>query len=282
MIGFSKWLKLSETVILNEADKLDEIIGELQNIEADKRLGSGGKVDFQVISKLAYDYLTTHDNIKNLVTNMITNDPKKFKEYTQKYQQLLQLLTNKITQLNYTEDDNVGWQSYTRGGKRKGVKDDNMTTKRYVSINPQEIWTAYQKLPVLASALNKVKLKPEADVLDFKIPRTYTAAIQYKDSIVIHYYDKEASPQIDLAVQEFLNAAGIKEMDRSKFNRTNFGKDVAGESDSQIVADRFAKYIELHKDQIPQFLKMPNLKQQLEELIKNLSYNSSHRAGVKV
>lgn len=282
MNSFKNWVKLKESVLLNEADQLDAIIGELQKIINGKRTGMGGKIDFKTIGGLAYDYLTKHDDSKNLVRGAFNNDMKKYNEYNAKYKQLLGLVTNKLKQMNWSTSDNGAWQQYNRGGITRGFKDDMMTTKRYISINPNDIWTAFQKLPVLASGLEKVKLAPGTDVLSFKVATGYGAAVEGKDTIVIHFYDRSAGPQVDKAVQEFLNAAGINEMDRAKFGRTNFGKDVDGESDSQIVADRFAKYIEINKDKIGDFLRMPNLKQQLQDILHNISMKSSHRAGVRL
>ena len=286
MKTFQEWLQdrdqQDESMLQFNEDQMDEIIGELQKIASGQRAGLGGKIDFRTISSLAYNYLTKHDKTKDLVRNMLKNDPNKYQEWNAKYKELLGLVTNRLSQINWSSDNNGAWQQYNRGGKTGGVKDDNMTTKRYISINSQDIWNAFQKLPLLAMELNKVQLRPEADVLSFKIPTSYGAAIELKDTIVIHFYDKSATPQVDNAVQQFLNGAGIKAMDRSKFGRVDFGKDISGESDSQIIADRFAKYIELNKDKINDFLKIPNLKQQLDGILNTLSLKSSHRAGVKV
>lgn len=282
MNSFSNWLVLRESTILNEADQMDAIIRELQKIVNGDRTRMGGKIDFGVISSLTYDYLTKHDDAKTIVRGSLNNDMKKYNEYNAKYKQLLGMITNKLEQMNWSTSDNGAWQQYNRGGITRGFKDDMMTTKRYISINPKDIWTAFQKIPVLARGLEKVQLAPGTDVLSFKIATGYGAAVEGKDTIVIHFYDRSAGPQVDKAVQEFLNAAGINEMDRAKFGRTNFGKDVDGESDSQIVADRFAKYIEINKDKIGDFLKMSDLKQQLKDILHKISMKSSHRAGVRL
>lgn len=274
---FKDWLRLKESYLFTEADLLDDLIFQLQKYNKTKHF------DLGVIDRAAYDYLTKHDDRSKAVRNLLKTDIATYNQYNAKYKQLLDMVAQKLSGIGYTFDNNGAWAQYNRnGGKGNAQKDDNMTTKRYVSLDMNDIWKAFQKLPVLGEALNKVQLRPEADRLSFKVGSNYGTAMEHKDTIVIHFYDKTAGPQIDQAVQTFLNAAGIKEADRSAFNRVNFGKDSGGTSDSDLISRRVAKYFEINKDKIPQMLQMPDLKQQLKKMIDNISMNSSHRAGVTI
>ena len=274
---FRNWLELKENSLLIEADLLDDIIFQLQKYNKTKSF------DLGVINRAAYEYLTKHDDRRASVKNLLNTDMKKYNEYNSKYKQLLDMVAQKLSGIGYTFENNGAWAQYNRnGGQGNAKKDDNMTTKRYVSLEMNDIWKAFQKLPVLGEALNKVKLRPEADRLSFKVGGSYGTAMEHKDTIVIHFYDKTAGPQIDQAVQAFLNAAGVKESDRAALGRVSFGKDSGGTSDSDLIAQRVAKYFEINKDKIPQMLQIPDFKTQLKSLIDNLSMKSSHRAGVTV
>jgi hypothetical protein len=270
---FKEWIKLRENNLLIEGDLLDDVISTLKRKEFDTK----------ILQRVVYDYLTQHSDRADAVKKMLTSDIKKYSEYNAAYKKLLDLVAQKLSNIGYTFYSTGAWAQYDRnGGSGNAKKDDNMTTKRYVSLDINDIWKAFQKLPVLGEALNKVKLRPEADKLSFKVSGNYGSAMQHKDTIVIHFYDKNAGPQIDQAVQKFLNAAGVKESDRSSMGRVNFGKDADGTSDSDLIALRISKYFDIHKDKIPQMLQMPNFKQQLKSLIDNISMNSSHRSGVRV
>ena len=182
----------------------------------------------------------------------------------------------------YTSNDNNVWLEFNRIRDKNNPKakkeDGTKTTKRYISIDLNDLYKAYSRLPTLAKELNKVVLRPEFDKLSFKVPMLYHDAMGHKDNIVIHFYDKMAKDQVEQAVQNFLNAAGLKESDRSKFSRVNFGKDDEGTSDSDLIAKKLSNYFVLYKKEIPNMLKMPNIKDELKKLIDNVSMNSSHRS----
>lgn len=274
---FKEWIELRENKLLIEGDLLDDVINVLQNNSKKNYF------NFNLLKNSVYDYLTKYSDKADAVKKMLTSDIKKYNEYNTAYKKLLDLVAQRLSNIGYTFYNNGAWAQYDRnGGSGNAKKDENMTTKRYVSLDMNDIWKAFQKLPVLGEALNQIKLRPEADKLSFKVSGNYGAVMQHKDTIVIHFYDKNAGPQIDQAVQKFLNAAGVKESDRASMGRVNFGKDADGSSDSELIALRVSKYFDIYKDKIPQMLRMPNFKQQLKSLIYDISMNSSHRAGVRV
>ena len=273
MKKFYEYIENKKPTILLENQLLDKIIFEL------------GKpnLDPSTIKSLTYDYIAKNSEADTAVKNMITSDPKKYTEYNTKYKQLLDMVANKLKNSGYTFVNNGAWAQYNRGDVNPNAKkDDNMTTKRYITLAMNDIWKAFQALPTLGEALNNVKLRPESNHLSFKVGGNYGTVMHHKDTIVIHFYDKNAGQQVDQAVNTFLNAAGVKESNREQIGRVNFGKDAGGTSDSDIVADRISKYFVIHKKEIPNMLKMPNFKDELKKLIDNLSMKSSHRAGVVV
>lgn len=277
MITFNEYIENKKPKILLENDLLDNII---------KSLGSYDKVPnaitLNALSTDIYHYLTLHPDNHNTVDKLFKNDPAKYKQVDAQHKEFLKKVTAVVESNGYTSNDNNVWLEFTRIRDKNNPKakkeDGTKTTKRYISIDLNDLYKAYSRLPTLAKELNKVVLRPEFDKLSFKVPMLYHTAMGHKDNIVIHFYDKMAKDQVEQAVQNFLNAAGLKESDRSKFSRVNFGKDDEGTSDSDLIANRLSKYFVLYKKEIPNMLKMPNIKDELKKLIDNVSMNSAHRS----
>jgi len=273
MRSFNEYMKSKKPRFLLENQLLDIIIVQLGK----------SNLDPTTIKSTVYDYITKHSEADAAVKNMLGSDSKKYSEYNAKYKELLDMIASHLSKIGYTFQNNGAWAQYDRGDVNPDAKkDDDMTTKRYISLGINDIWKAFQKLHVLGEALSNVKLRPEVNKLSFKVAGNYGTVMAHKDTIVIHFYDKNANQQIDQAVNQFLNAAGVKESNRATMGRVNFGKDASGTSDSDLIADRISKYFVIHKEEIPNMLKMPNFKDELKKLIDNMSMKSSHRSGIVV
>ena len=277
MITFNEYIENKKPKILLENKFLDNIIKSLDEYDKVPNTLTLNKLSVDI-----YHYLTLHPDNHNTVHKLFKNDYQNYKKLDAEYKEFLKKVTDVVKVNGYTSGDNSIWLQFTRirdkNNPRAKKEDGTKTTKRYISIDLNDLYKAYARLPTLAKELNKVVLRPEFDKLSFKVPMLYHDAMGHKDNIVIHFFDKMAKDQVDQAVQNFLNAAGLKESDRSKFSRVNFGKDDEGTSDSDLIAKKLADYFVLYKKEIPNMLKMPNIKDELKKLIDNVSMNSAHRS----
>ena len=277
MITFNEYIENKKPKILLENKLLDDIIKSLDEYDKVPNTLTLNKLSVDI-----YHYLTLHPDNHNTVHKLFKNDYQNYKKLDAEYKEFLKKVTDVVKVNGYTSGDNSIWLQFTRirdkNNPRAKKEDGTKTTKRYISIDLNDLYKAYARLPTLAKELNKVVLRPEFDKLSFKVPMLYHDAMGHKDNIVIHFFDKMAKDQVDQAVQNFLNAAGLKESDRSKFSRVNFGKDDEGTSDSDLIAKKLADYFVLYKKEIPNMLKMPNIKDELKKLIDNVSMNSAHRS----
>ena len=277
MITFNEYIENKKPKILLENKLLDDIIKSLDEYDKVPNTLTLNKLSVDI-----YHYLTLHPDSHNTVHKLFKNDYQNYKKLDAEYKEFLKKVTDVVKVNGYTSGDNSIWLQFTRirdkNNPRAKKEDGTKTTKRYISIDLNDLYKAYARLPTLAKELNKVVLRPEFDKLSFKVPMLYHDAMGHKDNIVIHFFDKMAKDQVDQAVQNFLNAAGLKESDRSKFSRVNFGKDDEGTSDSDLIAKKLADYFVLYKKEIPNMLKMPNIKDELKKLIDNVSMNSAHRS----
>ena len=228
MRTFNEYIESKKPKILLENDDLDDIVMFI------KKTAQDGADRSSLTLTSTYRYLT-HTGIKDPV-----KDPN-FKVNYDEYFDFIKKVTVAVENNDYTSKSNYAWLQFSRiKNNLKAKKEDGTKTfKRYVSINLNDLYKAYARLPTLAKELNKVILRPEFDYLSFKIASNYNDAISHADTIVIHFYDKMAKDQVDQAVRNFLNAASVKESDRS--NRQKFGLDDHQESDSWLVANTFTK-----------------------------------------
>lgn len=272
----SELLGSNETVFL-ENDSLDGIIDLIKKSSQD-----GVDRSLEAIN-LTYAYLTNTDMADSLNNYLLGTDTKNaskfsnFKANYDAYKDFLNKVTVAVENNGYTSKKNYAWIGFDRiKNNPNAQKDDGTkTNKRYVSIKLDDLYKAISRIPTLAKELNKISLRPDFDMISFKIAANYKDAVTHADTIVIHFYDKMAKDQIDNAVQNFLNAAGVKESDRS--NRQKFGIDNNSDSDSKIVANTFGKNLFKDISKFPILLNKPDLKQYLKNLIDQISMQSLHR-----
>lgn len=283
MITFNEYIESKKPKFFLENKLLDDIIDELRQNYQD--LDKQAKK--MALSGVIYNYIAFHADNHEIANNLYYNDRAKYNQESTQYKDFTKKVIDAIKSNGYKlqgNDYDAPWLQLNRVGNNSKAKkeDGTKTTKRYISIDLNDLYKAYARLPTLAKELNKVVLKPDFDYLSFKFSGNYHMAIGHKDNIVIHFYDKMAKDQVDQAVQNFLNAAGVKESDRAKVGRVNFGTDdkINGErlSDSMIVAKSIADNLADRKAGIPAMLKRPDLKKHLQTVIDGISMQSSHRS----
>lgn len=274
MKNFYEYIENKNQTIISENKYLDDVIDYLQknNQFLDKDNYQKG------LSNLIYNYFVHHSDNEDALNKLAKNDPNKFFQEVKQYEEFIKKVSDAVASNGY-KVTKMGWIGFRRLiNNPSAMQDDGKkTNKRYISIDLNDLFKTYASLSILAKELNKVVSRPEHDYISFKIPETYSMAMTHKDNIVIHFYDKMAKDQIENAVQNFLNAAGVKESDRSKIGRQNFGIDLDNNSDSDMLAKTIANNLAINKAGIPAMLKRPDLKKHLETVFNQVSMQSLHR-----
>lgn len=262
---FKNWL------VFNESD-INSVVNKLPDFYS-------GNLPDVMMKNIVYSYLTQHGNREDSIKNTLQSDPNKYLQYNKTYKDTINAVINHLKPLNWIAvSDGGAWIEWYRKGNHKGVKTNNKTSKRYISINHNDLWDILQSLPVLARNLENVQVAPESDVIGFKIPTNLGTFFTHKDNIVIHYYDANAQQQIESAVKNFFSQINKKEMDRSEFNRVNTGKDANGTSDSDLVANQIIRNLKANEKAIKVYFNNPdNLKTVVKNMIDNISMQASHR-----
>lgn len=268
-MNFSEWFYVSENV-----NNIQQVIQNLPNFFA-------GKIPEQLMTNMVYGSLADHGQRHQTVQDLLQN-PQQYQQYNQAYKQIVQQLTQNLAASGWTGGSNGAWIEWYRRGNSQGVKTNGQTSKRYISIKNEDIWTVLQSLTILAKNLNMVQMNPQSDVIGFKINTNFGGFYQNKDQIVIHFYDAAAQPQIEQAVQRFFSAIGKQEDSRAGMGRVNYGKDMQGTSDSMLVAQQIVRNLKHNQQNLQQLMQTnpARLQQVVQELITHLSHAASHRAAI--
>jgi hypothetical protein len=255
---FKEWLIIEE-------DMLQTIMKQLPIFY------KGGIPDV-LMQNMVYHYLT--QGVGQGAVQNLMKDSKQYEQYKQVYKNIIDAVTQNLAS-SWTIADSGAWVEWYRKGNHKGIKVNGQTSKRYCSINPNDGWKVLQALPSLARKLDSVKTDPQSDVIGFKIPSNVGVFFSHKDNIVIHFYDVNAASQIDQSVKSFFSEIGVQEMDRSSQGRTAFGKDVNGESDSDLAAKQIVRNLRANQATIEQD---PNgAIKKVQYIINQVAQNASHR-----
>jgi hypothetical protein len=202
-------------------------------------------------------------------------NPQQYQQYVSVYRNIIAALDQRLSGMNWISDNSGAWIEWYRKGNHKGVKTNGQTSKRYVSIYPQDGFKVLQALAVLARKLETVQTDPQADVIGFKVPTNVGVFFSHKDNIVIHFYDARATQQIDQAIKSFLAEIGVQEMDRTAQGRTAFGQDASGTSDSDLVAQQVVRNLRANQAAIQQ-----NPVAAVQQIIQQVAQNASHRKAI--
>lgn len=270
-LSFRKWLSEND-FLLESANGLAELTTAIKGFFA-------GSFPDLLMKNYVYDYLIKHVDRADHIRDMLTKNPQQYQQYNMAYKSLLQQITAHLGTKGWVADEDGAWLEWFRGGRQKGVvKTNNMTSKRYISIKPEDTWDVIKSLPVLAHNLSQVKMAPEFDMLGFKVSTNVGGFFGHRDNIVIHFYDANAQPQVEQAVQSFLSQIGKTEMDRSAMGRVNFGKDANGQSDSELVAMQVVRNLRANQKVLqPMMTNAGQFERTVVDMINQISNNASHR-----
>jgi hypothetical protein len=245
---------------------------------------SGG-IPAPLMANVVYNGLTTNDKAATAVKSLMA-DPAKYKQYNDAYKQIIQMLDAHMKTKGWISHSDGAWVEWFRKGITTGQKSDNQTTKMYISIDHSQAFDVVQKLAVLMRHLDSVQTDPASPVIGVKVPVNFGSYFKHVDNIVIHFYDKNAAPQIQQAVAAFQREAGVKQVSRDQYGRTEMGKDVRsadpqkGGSDTSLVAQQVVRNLDANRKAIEPLLKTnPQQAAQLvTQIISQIMKAASHRA----
>jgi len=262
---FSEWL------IAEDINKVTKVLTDYLN----------GRADQKTMQVAVYNHITQNDATGAAVAQQAQTNPAQWNQARQTYGQILTQLTTALSQINWQRVDGSGWIQWYRNGVQTGIKQDDQTPKRYITVAPESIWKALQALPVLARYLNGVQTQPQMELIGFKIASDYTRFVANKDSIVIHYYDPQAKQQIETAVQSFIRSSGISVTDRATLGRSDFGADANNTSDSDVLANRIMRNIDANRNTLMQQVANPMaLTNTLQHIVSTVTSQATHRTVV--
>jgi hypothetical protein len=131
---------------------------------------------------------------------------------------------------------------------------------------------------ILDSLFNFINLLDQSQLIGrkhFKIGITYLLFMNHLDNMVIYGDNEEDIKTLD----DIVKKSGFILRDRDSIGRTSKGIDIGRKSDTQLVADNFAQYIQFNKEKIKNTLKsVDKVKQGLVNVLKNIMMNSQHRS----
>lgn len=235
-----------------------------------------GKIDQGTFSSQIRDAFTVRKDMYDL-WNKSKATPE-FAQWKKWYEDSRNYLEKFMQQSGWKPSENPGWLQFESPNKQSN-KIDNKTFKRYYTIELNDAVKFIQNIPSLAKLLSQVKTD---NSLSFKIPNSYGGLMTERDTLVIHFYDRQADQQIAQSVNTFFQQINLKPTDRaSKFNNSapDSGVDVNKNSDTVMLAQRFQRNIDGNKQVLTNMLKTnPNqFGQQLQAIWNQLNQEGLHR-----
>jgi len=200
----------------------------------------------------------------------------RFQQWKEWYNNTKQQLISSMGKIGWSNDENPGWFQFSLP-KQNQDKTDGKTFKLYYSVDVKDCANFVQNLPSLANNLSQVNTQNK---LSFKIPSTYSTFMTERDSLVVHFYDQQASQEINQAVRSFFQNAGVTPQDRRKiYQTTDHGVDRDGKSDTELLAQKFRQTIDYNKQYLLGLQKTNPSKftQDLVQLWQNISQTGYHR-----
>jgi hypothetical protein len=200
----------------------------------------------------------------------------RFQQWKEWYNNIKQQLISSMEKIGWINDENPGWFQFSLP-KQNRDKIDGKTFKLYYSVDVKDCANFVQNLPSLANNLSQVNTQNQ---LSFKIPSTYSTFMTERDSLVVHFYDKQANQEINQAVISFFQNAGVTPQDRRKiYQTTDHGVDLDGKSDTQLVVQKFMQFIDHNKQYLLDLQKRDPSKftKDLDQLWQHISQKGYHR-----
>ena len=204
--------------------------------------------DPKALTSVIYNFYTKNHEYRDLALRIATAPPEKKKRYVTWYDSVKSTTKASGDKRGWDYSDSGAWTQYTKPFQGQA---DSGNFKRYITFDRGEdlkaFYENYGKIPYLLAYLNEVTTVGK---VSFKIATHFSAAIEHKDNVVIHYKNR----QDEVAVEDAVKKVGFKMTDRSAIGRTDTGVDAESTSDSDIVAGLAAKTM-LRPDNAPKFLK---------------------------
>jgi len=224
----------------------------------------------------------------NVVRGVFANDEKRLKawqgqigsaedqQWNQIYKKAKADIGMAISGRGWRVDDSGAWLQFQKTGTMQKV--DGKTHKRYYSFAPDQMANLLKHLPWLADSLGAI---PTQGTISFKIPSAWGGFMQERDSLVVHFYDPNIIQQVDQAVQSFVQKSGLQILDRNKHftGASDVGVDINGQSDTQLLAQRFMRNVDQNKPVLMQMAQTDPQKfeKTLTDIWKHIVATGTHR-----
>jgi len=250
-----------------------------------------GNVNIRVVADAAYQVLTTLPTSLNTITKQYNakdlhgvSQSEEYKKANQQYKQNIEQIIQYITKSDKWDKSityNSGsWAHFVKKGNKPN---SDKTYKWYGTIKDR----SSDAIKIIANMLYDLDKVDFMYQVQLKVPGSYMSYLSHPDSIVIHYRGPEDKEKLVPVIQKYKKYFG----DREKLGRQDFGVDDKSfrmdsedrgddNSDSMIVAKKFAQTISKNADQIKQIYSKNNeqeIAKQLLSILLKISKESSHR-----
>ena len=287
---FKHWLNLNEIADLPETQKLS-LVDTVATYLQSHTLGKGPE---QMLLNTVHAIITKDHSIDILSIHL---DPK-FQTERKLYRQTLAAADQYAMKYGWFHADHKmgnpdeylkggDWHQWYRGDK-KSKKQDGKTFKRYISVLPDDMIKAVSAFPNLLRHLSQVN---GDDTLGVKILGDLLSQSNERDNIVIHFYDPNMKADIETAIEKWYVDSKVKKVDRTKFQRPDWGVDqeqgTDKNSDSMMVGKQFIRTLMANRAYIQQQLNLgekdvkikKQLGDQLTDSLGKIATSASHRNG---
>lgn len=191
-----------------------------------------------------YDSITPYRlMVQDKTSGRMVRNPNLNRELKQKADDLWGKMLSDTEQLGSVKgwiknDSNPAWVQFEKRSSSSAPKEPRTDSyKIYITFNRgkdlKDFKENMSKLPIL---LDKINSKQMFGKVSFKVANIFTAALEEKDNVVIHFKDIRDEESIRNAIAE----TGFSTVDRSTIDRTELGLDTTGEdgkhsSDSEVA-----------------------------------------------
>lgn len=226
-----------------------------------------------------YEILTKDHAWQDQKSKMKEEDWKIFHQYTDQYNSFIKRLS-KIAQKTVDSSGKSTWQQSVSSWfyllKIEQKPRAKIQKKLYITVSKKREHFSHNieallKFFTLLDSANLVGRK------HFKLPVLYQNFMNVVDNLVIYCDEDEDLP----ILEDIVKQSGIISVDRSTLDRTAKGVDGpygSGQSDTQLIAEEFVRYINAQRVNILNTKKSPEeVAVLLAKILSKMSLNASHR-----
>ena len=259
---------ITENLNNNELKSLKSLVPTiLSAFKADKYDG---------IARSLYDHVTRHHDSYDEVMKMYSN-PEEKKKYDAYWDKIKQLMKSICQKYNWEYNDGGAWTQFTKpfqGNYQHG----SGNYKRYITFKRGKEY--YENVSKIQNLLKNINDNKTTGKVSFKISSNFLPGYSHNDNIVIHYKEQSDAAAVEQAVKQ----TGFSVVDRSTIGRTDTGRDVGSDSDSNVISNKIAENIKNNKDSLLKYLSKPENSSEymqgisaLKHIIDTVMQKSSHR-----